>query len=822
MERPRLVERLDAAAAAGQLIVFDARPGFGSRTTIRAWVARHPDWQVAWDDSRMPPDGPDEVLRRGLSVLTHLPDVTDSGGRTVLVIEDARRFVDRIELLDLAGLTRRRRDVTVVVCTAGRLERRPAQQSVEVVTDDDLAWDADLASEALARRGLALNEEQLAQLVQLCEGSPGRIVACAQLRTEYPGVSAERMYARWLHERLGRHGADRLLLALDVLGEVPVELVPDLLEVAGSSEDALAELFAEGLVERTASHIHDAVVLSVAAPRAAIAVLRTLAPARGAGMPVAEIARELASRAAPGSLPGRYWAALAGDTDAAHAYIEAVLAHPDPRAVEFVVDTRWLVMTRAAEDPAFVAACLLVEVGRGGDPRELPDAENLLRLSDDELAVQTEGARGAILASRAILLIADARPAEAVRAAEAALAQLEHAPWAERQRAARIRNAVLVTLLAALTELLDLEAADRHARAVLAAPEGDRWRISLEAAAGLALYNATLRGDLAMAELCEPFTRVREAEGARPARTVLLARYVDAMNARDLPQMVAVAKELRHGERSSRAWDLLGDFAVKDLAFRDRAPDSLAEPARDRRDLAPLPRAVALDLRARQLIEMGRPGLALRLLEGLEPDPRHIFCFVALRARALLAMGFPRTRCASWRPARRSPTTHGARVGAYGSCGSSRWPDRACRASRAWRSTRSWSTCPRGGGAASSTGRVSPSCASTRSGSVCPARREPKRMTCSASRSRSGRRNCSRCFAATRRFSSWRPSSSCRSTRSRRICATSTASSRRHPVRMPWTARCVRASSRPSVISRGDPRTGAAGLRRWVNRAPAR
>jgi DNA-binding CsgD family transcriptional regulator len=641
VERPHLVERLDAAAAAGRLIVFDARPGFGSRTAIRAWVARHPDWQVVWDDSRVPPDGPDEVLRRGLSVLTHLPEVTDSGGRTVLVIEDARRFVDRIELLDLTRLAGRRRDVTVVVCTAGRLARRPAQRDVEVVTDGDLAWDADLASEALARRGLAVNEEQLARLVHLCGGSPGRIVACAQLRTEYPGASAERMYTRWLHERLGRNGADRLLLGLDVLGEVPVELVPALLEATGSSEEALAELRAEGLVERTASHFHDAVVLTVVAPRAVLAILRTLVPARGEGVPVAEIARELASRAAPGSLQGRYWAALAGDTDAAHAFIEAVLAHPDPRAVEFVVDTRWLVMTRAAEDPAFVAACLLVECGRGGDPRDLPDAENLLRLSDDEFAAQTEGARGAILACRAILLIADARPAEAVRAAEAALAQLERAPWAERQRAARIRNAVLVTLLAALTELLDLDAADRHARVVLAAPEGDRWRISLEAAAGLALFNATLRGDLAMAELCEPFTRVREAEGARPAHTVLLARYVDAMNARDLPQMAAVAKQLRHGERSSRAWDLLGSFAVKDLAFRDRAPDSLAEPARDRHDLAPLPRAVALDLRARQLIEMGRPGLALRLLEGLEPDARHVFCFVALRARALLAMGFP-------------------------------------------------------------------------------------------------------------------------------------------------------------------------------------
>src|SRR5690606_22176505 len=236
IEHARLLRRLDAAAAAGRLIVFDARPGSGSRTAIRTWLARHPDWQVAWDDSRMPPDGADEVLRRGLRVLTHLPEVTEPGGRTVLVIENARRFADRLELLDLARLGGRRRDIAVVVCTAGQLSNREAQHDLEVVTDEDLAWDVDLAAEALGRRGLTLSEEQLAQLVQLCEGSAGRIIACAQLRTEYPGASAERMYARWLHERLSRHGADRLLLALDVLGQVPLELAPPLLAVADSSE----------------------------------------------------------------------------------------------------------------------------------------------------------------------------------------------------------------------------------------------------------------------------------------------------------------------------------------------------------------------------------------------------------------------------------------------------------------------------------------------------------------------------------------------------------------------------------------------------------
>lgn len=589
----------------------------------------------------MPPDGPDEVLRRGLRVLTHLPEVTEPGGRTVLVIENARRFADRLELLDLARLGGRRRDIAVVVCTAGHLSNREAQHDLEVVTDEDLAWDVDLAAEALGRRGLTLSEEQLAQLVQLCGGSAGRIIACAQLRTEYPGASAERMYARWLHERLSRHGADRLLLALDVLGQVPLELAPPLLAVADSSEEALAELLAEGLVEHATSPFHDTAVLRVVAPASVIAILRTLVPARGHGVPVPEIARELAARAAPGSLHGTYWAALGGDGDAARTFIETVLAHPDPRVVEFVVDTRWLVRGRPAEDPAFVASCLLVECGRGGDLRDLPDAENLLRLSDDELAEQPDGARAVILAARAIALTIGGRPAEAVLAGEAALAQVESAPWDARLRAARIRTAMHATLLAAYTELLELDAAERHARVVLAAPESDRWMAVLEVVAGIALYIATLRGDLAMAEECEPHTRVREAEGARPAHTVLLARYVDAMNARDLEQMAEVVAELRLSGRSSRAWELLGSFAVKDFAFRNRTPDSLAEPARDRHDLAPLPRAVALHLRARQLIEMGRPGLALRLLEGLEPDPRHVFCFVAVRARALLAMGFP-------------------------------------------------------------------------------------------------------------------------------------------------------------------------------------
>src|SRR5690606_2606740 len=112
-------------------------------------------------------------------------------------------------------------------------------------------------------------------------------------------------------------------------------------------------------------------------------------------------------------------------------------------------------------------------------------------------------------------------------------------------------------------------------------------------------------------------------------------------NARDLGRMAELAGALRVEQRASQGWDMLRSFAIKDMAFRGRTPDSLAESARDRDDLVPLLRAVALDLRARQLIEMGRPGLALRLLEGLDSDPRHVFCFAALRARALIAMGFP-------------------------------------------------------------------------------------------------------------------------------------------------------------------------------------
>ncbi|MGN6273891.1 MAG: LuxR C-terminal-related transcriptional regulator [Protaetiibacter sp.] len=641
MENPQLVRRLDAAATAGRLIVFDAAPGFGSRTAIRAWLAHHADWQVAWDDARMPPDGPDEVVRRGLRVLDHLAEAPDPSGRTVLVIEHSPRLVDHIDLLDLAGLSERRPDVTVVVCTGGRLAHRPPQRDdVEVVTDDDLAWDLERATIALARRGLNMNEEQLARLLVLCNGSPGRIVACAQLRTEYPGASADRMYARWLHERLTRHGADRLLLTLDALGEVPLELVPSLLALAGSGEEALAELVAEHLVAPRESPFADAPVLAVVAPRSGITILRSLVPTRGAGVTAADVARAMAPQVAPDSLHALYWAALGGDAAATCRFVEFVLAHPDPRIVEFSVDTRSLVAGRVV-NPELIAACVLLECGRGGDPRDVPDADNLLRLSLDELDARCTGVPGAVSAARAVLLVAVGRAAEAVQEAESTLELLERTPWGDRAGSTRVRDIVHVTLLAAFAELLDFQEAERHARAVVSTPGTYTWSGTLEAAAGIALYVATLRGDARMAEEVEPLTRVREVDGTRPARTVLLARYVDAMNARDVPRMTELADALRGGEVNASAWSMLCSFAVKDAAFRERTPDSLAESMRDRHDLAPLPRAVALDLRARQLIEMGRPGLALRLLDGIDSDPRHVFCFPALRARALLALGFP-------------------------------------------------------------------------------------------------------------------------------------------------------------------------------------
>lgn len=642
VERPLLVKRLDAAASAGRLIVFDARPGFGSRTAVRMWLAHHPDWQVAWDDTRLPPDGPVEVLRRGLRILEHLPDSAPAGGRTVLVVEYSPRLADQVQLLDVASLSSSRRDVTVVVCTGGRLgDRAPERGDIEVVTDADLSWDLALATEGLERRGLQLSDEHRSRLVALCEGSPGRIIACAQLRTEYAGASAERMYGRWLHDRLSRHGADRLLLLLDVLGDVPLELAPTLVDTARVGEDALDLLLADQLVAQQPAVSHDGRVLRVTAPEQGVAVLRSLVPARGANVPVADVARALAARVAPGTLQALYWAAIGGDADAARHVVRSVLAHPDPHVIERVADTRWLLVGRPEVDPAFVAACVLIECGRGGDPRDVPDAENLLRLTETELAERSAEEQATIRAARVVMLSAAGRPLDVLVEADAALARLEYAPWEHRSSWARIRNVVHVALLVAHTELLDLKAAARHARTVIEAPVGERWLASIEAAAGIALFIATLQGDLATVEEVEPLTRMREAEGAPPASTVLLARYVDAMNARDLGRMAELANALRVEQRASQGWDMLRSFAIKDMAFRGRTPDSLAESARDRDDLVPLLRAVALDLRARQLIEMGRPGLALRLLEGLDSDPRHVFCFAALRARALIAMGFP-------------------------------------------------------------------------------------------------------------------------------------------------------------------------------------
>src|SRR5690606_38791270 len=119
---------------------------------------------------------------------------------------------------------------------------------------------------------------------------------------------AERMYGRWLHDRLSRHGADRLLLLLDVLGDVPLELAPTLVDTARVGEDALDLLLADQLVAQQPAVSHDGRVLRVTAPEQGVAVLRSLVPARGANVPVADVARALAARVAPGTLQALYWA----------------------------------------------------------------------------------------------------------------------------------------------------------------------------------------------------------------------------------------------------------------------------------------------------------------------------------------------------------------------------------------------------------------------------------------------------------------------------------------------------------------------------------
>lgn len=640
MHRAVLSDRLDAAVRDRQVIVFDARVGFGSTTAIRDWLAGHPEWRAVWDDARVPPgdETPDQLVRRGLRLIDDLAASTPAGGRTVFVVEHFQHVADRINLLDVMSMSEHREGVTVVICTDGRLHDRPPRSpEIAVVTEADLAWDAALAADALRSRGIELATDDLERLVRLCGGSPGAIIGCGLLRRESPGTSIEAVYVAWVRGRLANRGAVPLLLAIGALAEVPVEIVPRLLASTRIERPALDELLSEHLVVERASVLGDGAVLTVDLPAECLRVLRSDAPTPA----VDDVAHELAEVSPADSLRTLYWAALAGTAHARRAFARAFVNHPDPEVIVFPADLRRLVEGRADADPALAAVCLVVEVVRGGDPREAPDGDHVLRLPRREIAQRTGAEAVVILAARALVLAARDRPSEAIDEAEAAQALIERTPWEERLSAARMRNQLHATLLVAHTQRLELETARTHAAAVVGAPASDRWRRTLEDALGVALYDAVLAGDAVAARELDRLGGELVADGTPTPLTLLLGRYVDAMNAYDRPAMADLAERISRAPDAGPSWSRLGALAGKDEAFRERDPHSLSELSRDR-DLVPLLRATALDLRARQLIEMGRPGLALRLLADATVDTHHVFCFPALRGRALLALGFPR------------------------------------------------------------------------------------------------------------------------------------------------------------------------------------
>src|SRR5690606_5913764 len=153
----------------------------------------------------------------------HLPDAAPAGGRTVLVVEYSPRLADHIERFDVASLSSSRRDVTVVVCTGGRLgDRAPQRSDIEVITDADLAWDQALATEGLERRGRVHLRPPLRAALSTSSSKrmlSRRVIARHARRVPWTGVTG---LSRWViscqaasHRASARLGSGRLAV-LDV------------------------------------------------------------------------------------------------------------------------------------------------------------------------------------------------------------------------------------------------------------------------------------------------------------------------------------------------------------------------------------------------------------------------------------------------------------------------------------------------------------------------------------------------------------------------------------------------------------------------------
>ncbi len=254
--RPRLVERLDAAAAA-PLIVVRGQAGMGKTVALSEWAThrsfpadlvwvtldasaagRYGFWLrviEAMEDSGLPSDGPgfDTVVPTANTATALLPSLRQAFTRlrtpVVVVLDDYHNVRDRSVDDDLVWLLQQCPALSFVVGTrsASTLESAQTRAALDVslVTGDMLSFSPPETAQVIAAHDLRLSEEQIDELTARVEGWPlATRVALLELEAAgtLPPVPASAAPAAEVAARLAR----------EVLASLPATTVDFLLRTS--------------------------------------------------------------------------------------------------------------------------------------------------------------------------------------------------------------------------------------------------------------------------------------------------------------------------------------------------------------------------------------------------------------------------------------------------------------------------------------------------------------------------------------------------------------------------------------------------------------
>lgn len=692
VSRPELSQQLDAAVEEEALILVQAPSGFGKTSMVASWLIEHEDWHVIWFDSAgssARPRGLSDLLEtllastaRGAPPRPDLPDAMHvrhlltelsrrDEARLVLVIDRFEEMLDDVDVPSLLGALTGLDGLSVVILSRREVPDfdllRPWR--LHRLGRSRLAWDHATARRALIAHEVApgaepVSDAMIALLVEYSDGCPAAIVDAARSWSSerHPsraggGRTPARIIAEWHLARVRQNYdavAVQLILTAASLIELPDELVPALPGI-GSSE-LLHSMAAEGVLGyRSSAFGSNGAYTVTAALREELALIAELERPEDTRREHALAAAYYRSREGSAPFLESFHLAMSGDLSHAIGVLRRELLVSGTMGPERIASVlRVLPVSEIVDDPVLAALALAFDRSYPGRllVGQIELDGYLLSVPAERRRSLPPGERMLVEAAAVHALLARGALKDALRRGEMALAISGSTTAAGDVGFARALNFLNCALAEAYLLQLRFDSALAAARRVLAAGSQERWIVCAFRAAAVSALVYALSGEReAMLDEMRAAELYYALSGLAPSSLripLLLAKFVDAWNSDDREALVEVSSTIAAHPLAHGMWGEVGAFASGESQFRSGQQDhGIARLARlteriDHDREPPLFRGTALVTRAIQFIDVGRPGVALRLVDGVTGDRRHTLCFAAVRARALLSLANPR------------------------------------------------------------------------------------------------------------------------------------------------------------------------------------